>query len=43
MRKLDLSTPHFTDRVEAAQHLVQTTHLTPDLGDPDRMLLLTTG
>jgi aminoglycoside phosphotransferase (APT) family kinase protein len=42
MRKLDLSTPHFTDRVQAAQHLVQTTDLTPDLADPDRKLLITT-
>jgi aminoglycoside phosphotransferase (APT) family kinase protein len=42
MRKLDLRTPHFTDRVEEAQHLVQTTHLTPDLADADRMLLITT-
>jgi aminoglycoside phosphotransferase (APT) family kinase protein len=42
MRKLDLRTPHFTDRVEAAQHLVATTHLTPDLADADRELLITT-
>ncbi|HEY3958301.1 MAG TPA: aminoglycoside phosphotransferase family protein [Streptosporangiaceae bacterium] len=42
MRKLDLRTPHFTDRVEEAQHLVQTTHLTPDLADADRKLLITT-
>jgi len=42
MRKLDLRTPHFTDRVEAAQHLVETTHLTPDLADADRKLLITT-
>jgi thiamine kinase-like enzyme len=42
MRKLDLRTPHFTDRAEEAQHLVETTHLTPDLADADRTLLVTT-
>ena len=42
MRKLDLRTPHFTDRVEAAQHLVEATHLTPDLAGADRKLLITT-
>src|SRR3984885_1562225 len=42
MRKLDLRTPHFTDRVEEAQHLVETIHLTPDLADADRKLLITT-
>jgi Ser/Thr protein kinase RdoA (MazF antagonist) len=42
MRKLDLRTPHFTDRVEEAQHLVETTHLTPDLADADRKLLSAT-
>jgi aminoglycoside phosphotransferase (APT) family kinase protein len=42
MRKLNLRTPHFTDRVEEAQHLVETTHLTPDLADADRRLLITT-
>lgn len=42
MRKLDLRTPHFTDRVEEAQHLVEGTHLTPDLADTDRRLLITT-
>jgi aminoglycoside phosphotransferase (APT) family kinase protein len=42
MRKLALGTPHFTDRVEEAQHLVETTHLTPDLADADRKLLITT-
>jgi aminoglycoside phosphotransferase (APT) family kinase protein len=41
MSKLDLRTPHFTDRVEEAQHLVETPHLTPDLADPDRKLLIT--
>jgi aminoglycoside phosphotransferase (APT) family kinase protein len=42
MRKLDLRTPHFTDRVEEAQHHVETTDLTPDLADTDRKLLITT-
>jgi aminoglycoside phosphotransferase (APT) family kinase protein len=42
MRKLDLRTPHFTDRMEEAQHLAETTHLTPDLADADRKLLITT-
>ena len=42
MRKLDFRTPHFTDRVEEAQNLVETTHLTPDLADADRKLLITT-
>ena len=42
MRKLDLRTPHFTDRVDEAQYLVETTHLTPDLADADRKLLTTT-
>jgi Phosphotransferase enzyme family len=42
MRKLDLRTPRFTDRVEEAQHLAETTRLTPDLGDADRELLITT-
>jgi len=39
MRTLDVRTPHFTDRVEEAQHLVETAHLTPDLADSDRELL----
>ena len=42
MRKLDLRTPHFTDRVEEAQHLVESAHLTPDLAGADRELLITT-
>ena len=42
MRKLDLATPHFTDRVGQAQHLVQSSDLTPDLADSDRELLVTT-
>jgi len=42
MRKLGLRTPHFTDRVDEAQHLVESTDLTPDLADADRELLITT-
>jgi Phosphotransferase enzyme family len=42
MRKLDIRTPHFTDRVEEAQHLVENSHLTPELADADRELLITT-
>jgi aminoglycoside phosphotransferase (APT) family kinase protein len=42
MRRLDLRTPHFTDRVHEAQHLVETPPLTPDLADADRKLLITT-
>jgi aminoglycoside phosphotransferase (APT) family kinase protein len=41
MRELDLRTPHFIDRVEEAQHLVETADLTPDLADADRRLLST--
>ena len=36
---LDLPTPHFTDRVEQAQHLVANHDLTPALSDADRELL----
>jgi Phosphotransferase enzyme family len=39
MRKLDVTTPHFTDRVQAAQHLVKSSNLTPELTDADRELL----
>jgi aminoglycoside phosphotransferase (APT) family kinase protein len=42
LRKLDVRTPHFTDRVDAAQHLVQTSNLTPELTGADRELLITT-
>jgi aminoglycoside phosphotransferase (APT) family kinase protein len=42
MRTLDVPTPHFTDRVEEAQHLVASRDLTPELGDDDRRLLATT-
>jgi aminoglycoside phosphotransferase (APT) family kinase protein len=42
MRTLDVPTPHFTDRVEEAQHLVASRDLTPELGGDDRRLLATT-
>jgi hypothetical protein len=42
MRKLDVRTPHFTDRVEAAQQLVESRNLTPELADADRELLINT-
>src|SRR5215467_5279414 len=42
LRQLDVRTPHFTDRVEEAQRLVESSNLTPDLADADRGLLLTT-
>ena len=42
MRELDARTPHFTDRVREAQHLVQNRHLTPELADADRELLSST-
>jgi hypothetical protein len=39
MRTLDIPTPHFTDRVEQAQHLVASRDHTPALADADRELL----
>ena len=42
MRKLDVRTPHFTDRVQAARHLVENSNLTPELAGADRELLITT-
>src|SRR5260370_26204957 len=42
MRQLDVRTPHFTDRVEAAQRLVESSNLTPELADADRELLIST-
>ena len=39
MRKLDVTTPHFTDRVERAQQLVASRDHTPALADADRELL----
>jgi hypothetical protein len=42
MRKVDVRTPHFTDRVAEAQHLVGRGDLTPGLADADRELLIGT-
>ncbi len=42
MRKLDVRTPHFTDRVEEAQQLAESSALTPELADADRALLVST-
>src|SRR5215472_14893362 len=39
MRQLAIPTPHFTDRVEQAQHLVASRDHTPELADADRELL----
>lgn len=39
MRKLDVPTPHFTDRVEQAQRLLADRDRTPALADADRELL----
>ncbi len=42
MRKLDVTTPHFTDRVEQAQQLVASRDHTPALSDADREILSNT-
>jgi aminoglycoside phosphotransferase (APT) family kinase protein len=42
MRKLDVPTPHFTDRVEQAQQLLARRDHTPALANADRELLATT-
>ena len=42
MRKLDVTTPHFTDRVAEAQHLVASRDRAPAFADADRELLSTT-
>jgi hypothetical protein len=42
MRRLDVPTPHFTDRAEQAQQLVASRDLTPALADAERDLLSTT-
>jgi hypothetical protein len=39
MRILDVTTPHFTDRIAEAQHLVASRDHTPALADADRELL----
>jgi hypothetical protein len=42
MRSLDVPSPHFTDRVEEAQHLVASRDRTPALAEADRDLLAST-
>ena len=42
MRKVDVKTPHFTDRVAEAEQLVASRHHTPALADADRRLLSNT-
>ena len=42
MRRIDLTTPHFTDRVDEAQQLVASPDRTPALADVDRELLSVT-
>ncbi len=42
MRKLDVLTPHFTDRVASAEQLVTSRNLTPELTDADREMLAST-
>jgi len=42
MRKLDVTTPHFTDRVAEAQRLIASPDHTPALADTDRELLSNT-
>jgi aminoglycoside phosphotransferase (APT) family kinase protein len=39
MRTIDITAPHFTDRVEEAQQLIASRDLTPALADADRELL----
>lgn len=39
MRKIEITTPHFTDRVAAAEKLVANRHQTPQLADVDREFL----
>jgi hypothetical protein len=42
MQDVDLTTPHFTDRVTEAQELIASRDRTPELGDADRDLLVNT-
>jgi Ser/Thr protein kinase RdoA (MazF antagonist) len=42
MRQIEVTAPHFTDRVAQAQRLVDNQALTPELGDADRALLSNT-
>jgi Ser/Thr protein kinase RdoA (MazF antagonist) len=39
MRQIDLATPHFTDRIAEAQHIVGSREESPALADADRELL----
>ncbi|WP_344844221.1 phosphotransferase [Kribbella ginsengisoli] len=39
MRRLDVATPHFTDRIAEAQKVVASPHLSPALSDADRTFL----
>jgi hypothetical protein len=41
LRKLDIHTPHFTDRVSEAENVVSDSAASPELGDADRAFLLT--
>lgn len=40
MRKVEIATPRFTDRVEEAERLLANRHLTPELADVDREFLI---
>lgn len=42
MRQVDITAPHFSDRVASAQALLSDRALTPELGDADRELLSAT-
>jgi Phosphotransferase enzyme family len=42
MRKLDVASPHFTDRIEEALELVRSRNHTPELSEADRDLLCST-
>jgi thiamine kinase-like enzyme len=42
MQQIDVSAPHFTDRVREAEDLVESPALTPELADANRSLLLAT-
>ncbi len=39
MRRLDVTVPHFTERIAEAQQLVLNRHASPELADPDRDFL----
>ncbi len=42
LRRIEVATPHFMDRVAATQRDVASREVTPDLADPDRALLSNT-